>query len=317
MIKTLLFAFIAFGAHLTVNAQNTISFEESEGYTLGTLNGQNGWAVSGGERDGSEITQVTIVNDLEGYPTNVLKFIGRDSEADPIEATKQIDPASNNFSIINHVYADGRDEDNGSDITFTTRDLSGSEVLLISGIKFEYNGNVQILYSYSELYDEYFYTDTEVEATTFEANTWYEVKTTFDITAGTVTYYLNDQLLRTVPFIRGTAVDAITCEFDDYTSSFYVDDITVTPGIAGLNNQAVASFTVSPNPSSSIINIEGSNNAIVNSITVTDLNGRVVKSVESAGVSKTQVNVTDLSAGIYMLNISSDKGVTTKKIIKN
>ena len=315
MKKTLLLATLMLGALTGINAQESISFETTEGFTLGQLSGQNGWIVTGGEGDGSEITQVTVANDLEGYATNALKFIGMDSEADPIEATKQIIPGSNNFSIINHVYADGRDVDNGSDITFTTRDLGGDEVLLLSGIKFEYDGNIQILYSYSDLYDEYFYTD--VENTTFEANTWYEVKTTFDISAGTVAYYLNDQLLRTVPFIRGIAVDAMTCEFDDYTSSFYVDDISVVTETAGLSKATAPKFSVYPNPATTIVNITNSSNALVNSISVTDLNGRTVKSSLFAGIANVQVNIADLSAGMYMLNITSDQGTVTKKIVKN
>ncbi|WP_407934909.1 T9SS type A sorting domain-containing protein, partial [Flavobacterium lindanitolerans] len=33
--------------------------------------------------------------------------------------------------------------------------------------------------------------------------------------------------------------------------------------------------------------------------------------------SSAQVNISDLSAGVYMMNINSDQGSVTKKIIKN
>ena len=55
----------------------------------------------------------------------------------------------------------------------------------------------------------------------------------------------------------------------------------------------------------------------INSIEITDLNGRVVKTVNAIDASNAQVNISDLSSGVYMMNITSDKGSVTKKIIKN
>ena len=54
-----------------------------------------------------------------------------------------------------------------------------------------------------------------------------------------------------------------------------------------------------------------------NSISITDLNGRVVKQNSFTDVTNVQVNVSDLASGVYMMNITSDKGSVTKKIIKN
>jgi hypothetical protein len=48
----------------------------------------------------------------------------------------------------------------------------------------------------------------------------------------------------------------------------------------------------------------------------TDVNGRIVKNVKFDGVSETQISVSELSSGIYMMKIVSDKGTTTKKVIK-
>ena len=41
-----------------------------------------------------------------------------------------------------------------------------------------------------------------------------------------------------------------------------------------------------------------------------------MKNVKFDGVSETQISVSDLSTGIYMMKIVSDKGITTKKVIK-
>jgi hypothetical protein len=76
-------------------------------------------------------------------------------------------------------------------------------------------------------------------------------------------------------------------------------------------------FSVSPNPANSVINIANADNMLVNGVTVTDLNGRTVKNVSFEGVASAQVNVSDLASGMYILNVTSDKGTATKKFVKN
>ena len=55
-----------------------------------------------------------------------------------------------------------------------------------------------------------------------------------------------------------------------------------------------------------------SESATINSITIFDLNGRHLQSVQH-----TNVNVSNLSAGIYFLQINTNKNQITKKIIIN
>ncbi len=76
-------------------------------------------------------------------------------------------------------------------------------------------------------------------------------------------------------------------------------------------------FSISPNPANDFVNIANSENIKVSSVKITDLNGRVVKQNNFDSVSDIQVNVSDLSSGIYMMNINSSEGAVTKKIIKN
>ena len=80
---------------------------------------------------------------------------------------------------------------------------------------------------------------------------------------------------------------------------------------------ATTNFSVSPNPANDFVTISNSENISVNSISMTDLNGRVVKQNSYSNVSEVQVNISDLASGVYMMNIKSDKGTVTKKIIKN
>ncbi len=71
-----------------------------------------------------------------------------------------------------------------------------------------------------------------------------------------------------------------------------------------------------PNPVENILSID-SENININSITITDLNGRVIKNNIFDNVSDIKINLSDLSSGIYMMNINSSEGSVIKKIMKN
>lgn len=75
-------------------------------------------------------------------------------------------------------------------------------------------------------------------------------------------------------------------------------------------------FAVYPNPADNVINISNKNNTTLNQVQVTDLNGRVVKSVNVNGVANTQINIGDLNAGVYFLKVTNSQGVGTTKFIK-
>ncbi|ALM47735.1 hypothetical protein AMR72_01750 [Flavobacterium psychrophilum] len=104
----------------------------------------------------------------------------------------------------------------------------------------------------------------------------------------------------------------------DDAFALLVDDFSVTTtGTVGLNDNLASQFSVSPNPANNIININSSNNALINGAEIVDMNGRTVKTATYNGISDAQINISDLSSGVYMMNLTSDQGKTTKKIIKN
>ncbi|MES2487173.1 MAG: T9SS type A sorting domain-containing protein [Bacteroidota bacterium] len=105
----------------------------------------------------------------------------------------------------------------------------------------------------------------------------------------------------------------------DVTDQFILllDDIVVTEGVMGVNPTLANKFSVSPNPANNLVTIANADNMLVNAVSVTDMNGRVVKTASFDGVAQAQVNVSDLANGVYMMTISSDKGSVTKKIVKN
>ncbi|WP_417368945.1 T9SS type A sorting domain-containing protein [Flavobacterium beibuense] len=97
------------------------------------------------------------------------------------------------------------------------------------------------------------------------------------------------------------------------TGSIILDNFIATTELSTedfLANQ----LSIYPNPATDVINVANAQN--INDINIVDLNGRIVKSAKFNGASEAQVNISDLSAGMYLMNVSSDQGTTTKKIVK-
>jgi hypothetical protein len=76
-------------------------------------------------------------------------------------------------------------------------------------------------------------------------------------------------------------------------------------------------FSIAPNPADDFVNISNTAKINIQSVVMVDVNGRIVKMAEYNNVSDIQINISDLSAGMYLMNITSDQGTATKKIIKN
>ena len=99
-------------------------------------------------------------------------------------------------------------------------------------------------------------------------------------------------------------------------TSLRLDTINMT-SVLGTNEFLNSKFSISPNPANDFISISNSDNISVKSISLTDLNGRVVKQISYSDASNIQVNVADLASGMYLMNITSDQGTATKKVVKN
>lgn len=108
---------------------------------------------------------------------------------------------------------------------------------------------------------------------------------------------------------------AIQCVSDD-AFVFMVDDFSVTSATTSVNSALAGSFSVYPNPATDVLNISNSINAEINAITITDLNGRTVKQITANGSVDSQINISDLNAGVYFVNINSNEGSLTKKIVQ-
>ncbi|HMK06612.1 MAG TPA: T9SS type A sorting domain-containing protein, partial [Flavobacterium sp.] len=173
-----------------------------------------------------------------------------------------------------------------------------------------------------------FYLGTGNTNITLAANTWVRLGVSFNKTTGAVKWKgpgINGQVVGAAmgvdpdrasfvstsgsvpaappaPAIPNTA--AATVLFDNLRITARATDGLLA--VADVDTAEV--FAVYPNPATTVVNVQNKNNADITAIAIVDLNGRVVKQVSFDKLSSVQVNIADLSAGVYMMNISSSEG---------
>lgn len=96
---------------------------------------------------------------------------------------------------------------------------------------------------------------------------------------------------------------------------FAIDDVLVTADNLSTESFFSSNFMVYPNPANNVLNIDAKQGMKFSKVEMTDLNGRVVKTMNVDAIT-TQLNISDLNAGVYFLKVSSNEGVGTSKIIK-
>ncbi|MES2863096.1 MAG: choice-of-anchor J domain-containing protein [Bacteroidota bacterium] len=101
---------------------------------------------------------------------------------------------------------------------------------------------------------------------------------------------------------------AIHCTSEDLFG-FMVDDFKVTATALSADSFTLAGVKIYPNPAKDVLNIESSIE-VLTKVSITDLNGRVVKEVSN---NLSQISLGDLAKGIYMVTIES---ATAKKVEK-
>lgn len=119
-----------------------------------------------------------------------------------------------------------------------------------------------------------------------------------------------------VPFSPGVGTPESSTAYMDTTEGllrdFLFDDIK-TPGV-GINNVlAISDIKVYPNPAKENVSIEmskGNNNII----TILDLSGKTIETVNTSKTITT-LNTSNLTSGIYFIQITNEFGSITKKLV--
>ncbi|WP_118974228.1 T9SS type A sorting domain-containing protein [Taibaiella koreensis] len=94
----------------------------------------------------------------------------------------------------------------------------------------------------------------------------------------------------------------------------YIDNVAVENKTTGINEMTQPVISLSPNPAQDIVTINAGNDKL-RSVLVSDLSGRTVLQQQENGRNTTTVSTAALPNGIYLFNISSDKGSMKQKLV--
>lgn len=102
-------------------------------------------------------------------------------------------------------------------------------------------------------------------------------------------------------------IDVLSASQNDYKIAWY-ENLT----ILGIKDNNSKDFSVYPNPASTILNIN-TNNIEITKIEIYDVLG---KKVWGTTETITQIDISNLDSGLYLVNIQTEQGVLVKKIVK-
>ncbi|ESU29760.1 hypothetical protein FLJC2902T_02360 [Flavobacterium limnosediminis JC2902] len=93
----------------------------------------------------------------------------------------------------------------------------------------------------------------------------------------------------------------------------FTTEFVATMGVSEFGN---AIFTVYPNPTNGSVNIVSKDNSsLINTVTVTDILGKTVQT-KTVNTTNTNIDLSDLSSGIYFAKVKSDNSESIIKIVK-
>jgi hypothetical protein len=299
-MKKVLFPLITLLSFSTflVNAQTSkISFESSEGYTVGNLGGQQGWTAWGGVPASSP----TVAN------ANATDGVNSFTMASPGSVFDFCGVEKNISSLVT-----GDDVEISFDYKFDDIDGSDYEMAVYNdGVDYYYTAVLRIDYATGRL--EYRTASTFANGPILNPDQWYNLKIVIKKSNNTLQYLVDGVSIYSGALGTYKNVQIIDFLYDDYGSGFKVDNILVT-NLANLATKEVSkkeAITISPNPTSDRLNIETEGK--ISTISIFDAKGSLVRTL--ANPDKT-INVSDLNTGNYVLKVKTDKSEFTKKFIK-
>ncbi len=157
---------------------------------------------------------------------------------------------------------------------------------------------------------------------TYPEDQWFKVDCVYDIDNQTWDMYIDDvQFVFAQPLAFGTQVFIELAGLDFYSASAnneqYIDDVVLYNGditqSAGTNDFAADKFSVYPNPVKDVLNI--SSKAAVDNVVVYDILGKVVLQ-ENPGTISPSINMSGLSSGSYLVQVTIGGSSKTVKVLK-
>lgn len=306
-ITLVLFTFLAFQIG---NAQQTISFETSEGYSAGNINAQQGW-VTTGDGAGGFIANQIISAESATDGSNSLKITQETAfagQANPIVGafynyTTAVPGASAVFSADMNI---SQQDANSSDYIFgLVNTVAGS---FRTYIRFTFEGDIVVLVL--DAMGAVILDDTNAD---WIPNTWFNVK--IEMTGSNVSFSIDNVVIYTGLLATVGDVNQVRFAHDNFQGFAYVDNFrTNNEPTAGVDEFGSNVFTHFYDKNTDLLTINSSTLAFDN-IQMFNILGQEVM---NKGLSQTSesLSLAQLQDGVYIAKVTIEGQVQTVKFLK-
>lgn len=291
---------------MCVFAQQAISFESTEGFSVGDINGQAGWISTPTGGFPENVTHQMISTDKASDGSSALKIVKENTygtQTDPVIGGfyNLSAPLNNtNFSVSFDINIS---QLNGSDFGF--QGINSIDDQFVVRLDFEKTGLVKILNLASGI-QELISTPS-----TWLPNTWYRLKVVGSATE--IRYYLNNVLIYTGTAASSLDINQLRFVHNNSLGSAYIDNIKINSElwVMSVKDSKATSKEISlyPNPATDFLTVNSA--AKVKSIQLYDETGKLIKTE----VNNNKIEVKGLPAGVYMVNIKTEARNFTEKVI--
>lgn len=309
-MKKLLFSLMAISS-LSLFSQQLYSFETSEGYTVGNIDGQLGWTTTGtGAGNPNVANQLIVSTDHVGAGSNSLK-ITKEAAFPPqanaiVGAFKAIGSSViyNDF-VLSFDIKFSEQTPGSSDFEFQTIGAGPTGGVYVIRMAFDPDGTIYAAQTTGA--SSTFATTTG----TWTPNTWFRVKIVGAATG--ISYFINGTQIYTGNFFQNYNFTDLRFVHNNTSGSAFIDRIAINNEAALSTQDVIKSenmISVYPNPTADFLNIKTDDK--VKSILVYDMAGRAI----DVKVADKTVDVRNLETGAYLISIETSKGKSTEKFIK-
>lgn len=280
----------------------SISFESSESYINGPIDGQNGWSVSALSSQ-FPVNSVIITNSQASDGTFSLKMPSSGEIYEDVIISKDVsayyNPA-NDHEISMDLYITDQ-----AIVQFAINDDPSNTDTYSAGIIINELGSVSVV------------ADGDIinNVATFSNNTWVNFKITEKKSTNVIEYYLDNNLIYSGTLGAYNNIGVLNFDFYDGIADHYVDNIKMTNISATMSTKessGQAAVQIYPNPASDKVNIKTVED--IESITLYDVKGSLIRDFGKPGSSS--VDISSIVSGDYILKIKTKKSRIIKKIIK-
>ena len=304
---TLFFSVIIFGNLLSLQAQNTFSFEADEGYSLGEVHGQQGWEAE------NTFTSLFVISDvhssdgdyaLKGQVDAAVNVGGNEL---PGITNSTLAIGSGNLSVSMDLYLETPNQTGAMDLFASAIDDSSASPRLAF-----VNGFIVVVDIDPQNPTDYDFDQVGF----FEYNTWLSYRAEYDFTAGQVAYYVNDELLYTGAINNLSQFNKL-CFFFLNQGDFYVDNVSLQETGLSIENINTQDFTYHLSNSNGVLTLS-SNNRQITSVEIFNILGQEVNHSRGNNSKQVLVDMASYKEGVYIVRTSFASGEQSSfKILKD